>query len=332
MRNSQEFLPTDATRFFTEKSSKNCNHGIITPVIKMQTTRLFEIIYTLLNKKCVTARELAEQFGVSTRTIYRDIDILSLAGIPVYTEKGKGGGISLLPDFVLNKSILSEQEQNEILTALQGLSALNIVDAERVLQKLSTIFNKSLTPWLEVDFTDWSFSNGSTFYDFKRAILESRIVKFDYYSTYGEKTSRTVEPIQLWFKLRAWYIKGYCLDKKDIRLFKLTRVRNQTVTDEHFSKRDLLGIIPNDNERNQRRPDIKLKLKIAKEMTYRVYDDFEQAEPQPDGSHIVSVTWPEDEWLYGFILAFGEYAEVLEPEHMKAIIKEKAQKISGKYL
>ena len=183
----------------------------------MQMNRQFEIIYLLLNKKSTTAKELAEHIGVSQRTIYRDIDTLSLAGIPIYTEKGKGGGISLLPDYVLNKSILSEQEQNEILSALQGLSSVKTAETDQVLKKLSTIFNKNTVRWLEVDFTDWSFANGKAFYDFKTAILERRIAEFDYYSTYGEMTHRRVEPIQLWFKSRAWYIKCFCLLRQDIQ-------------------------------------------------------------------------------------------------------------------
>jgi len=298
----------------------------------MQTSRLFEIIYILMNKKTIPARELAEKFGVSTRTIYRDIDVLSLAGIPVYTEKGKGGGISILPDFVLNKSILSEQDQNEILYALQALSAVKSDEADRVLQKLSTIFNKSMIPWLEVDFTSWSFSSEDIFHGLKQAILENRTVLFNYYSTYGEETSRHVEPIQLWFKLRSWYIKGYCLDKQDMRVFKLTRMRNLEVTDKNFSKRDLSANPPDNDKPNHRRPEVNLVLKIAPEMTYRIYDDFGFGELQADGSHIVSVIWPEDEWLYGLILSFGEYVEVLAPEHIKEIIRDKSQKILNKYL
>ncbi|MCL1995850.1 MAG: YafY family transcriptional regulator [Defluviitaleaceae bacterium] len=297
----------------------------------MQITRLFEIIYILLNKETTTAKELAERFGVSTRTIYRDVDTLSLAGIPVYSERGKGGGISLLPDFVLNKSILSEQEQNEILSALLGLSAVKTVDTDRVLDKLSTVFNKTATPWLDVDFTEWSFTQESIFHDLKCAITESRITTFDYYSTYGNKTSRRVEPVQLWFKSKAWYIKAFCLEKQDVRLFKLTRIRDLSVTDEHFIKRDLVEDT-GDTHPNDHRADVTLKLKIAPEMTYRAFDDFEDAKPQPDGSHIVSVTWPEDEWLYGFILSFGEHVEVLEPAHIKDIIKAKAKNILSKYL
>ena len=118
-------------------------------VLTLQINRLLEIVYALLRQKTVTAKELAERFNVSQRTIYRDIDTLSLAGIPVYTEKGKNGGISLLPEFVLSKSFLSEQEQNEILSALQGLSNIKTAETNQVLQKLSSIFNKSAANWLE---------------------------------------------------------------------------------------------------------------------------------------------------------------------------------------
>ncbi len=300
----------------------------------MQINRLFEIIYLLLNKKSITAKELAEHFGVSQRTIYRDVDNLSLAGIPVYTEKGKGGGISLLPDFVLNKSILSEEEQNEILSALQGLSSVKSEETDQVLNKLSTIFNKNTVNWMEVDFSDWSFANGKAFYDFKTAILEHRIAEFDYFSTYGEKTHRRIEPIQLWFKSKSWYIKGFCLIRQDIRLFKLSRVRNLTITDERFVERDFLANVPNPIPESHQKPDVTLKLKIASEMTYRVYDEFDEnfTEKQSDGSFIVTVTWPEDDWVYGTILSYGEYIEVLEPEHIREIIKEKTLKTVKKYL
>jgi len=295
----------------------------------MQTNRLFEIIYILLDKKNVPAKELAEHFGTSTRTIYRDIDVLSTSGIPVYTERGRKGGISLLPGFVLNKSLLNEQDQNEILCALQGLSAVKTDETNRVLNKLSTIFNKSATPWLDVDFTDWSLSQESIFHDFKIGIVERRVVLFDYYSAFGEKTSRRAEPIQLWFKSKAWYVKCYCLAKQDVRVFKLTRVRDLQLTDEHFSPRDLPEIMDDEGE-----PDatIPMKLKIAPAMTHKVFDWFDHPEKQTDGSHIVSANWGEDEWVYGFILSFGEHVEVLEPQHLRAIIKEKAEKIVARNL
>ena len=303
-------------------------------MLAIQINRLFEIVYVLLAQKSVTAKELAERFEVSQRTIYRDVDTLSLAGIPVYTEKGKNGGISLLPEFVLSKSILSEQEQNEILSALHGLSNVKTSETNQVLKKLSTIFNKSAANWLEVDFSDWGYHNGGVFNDFKIAILERKVAEFDYYSTYGEKTHRCIEPIQLWFKSKSWYIKGFCLIRQDMRLFKLTRVKNLKLTDEHFAERDLLATPPVRTPSEYQKQDVRLKFRISPEMAYRVYDEYGEdiAEKQADGSFIVTVTWPEDEWVYGTILSYGEYIEVLEPEHIREIIKNKMLNGVKKYL
>jgi predicted DNA-binding transcriptional regulator YafY len=119
-----------------------------------------------------------------------------------------------------------------------------------------------------------------------------------------------------------------------VRIFKLTRVRNLTVTDEHFAERDLLQTPPNPGPESHQKRDVTIKLKIAPEMTYRVYDEFSEdcAERRPDGSFIVTVTWPEDEWVYGTILSYGEYAEVLEPEHLREIIKNKTLRTAKMYL
>jgi len=310
----------------------------------MQINRLLEIVYALLRQKTVTAKELAERFEVSQRTIYRDIDTLSLAGIPVYTEKGKGGGIGLLPEFVLDKSILSEQEQAEILIALQGLASTQIAEVSsppgaqpapgQVLKKLTSLFNKRSVNWLEVDFSGWGGPYGGDIFDgFKTAILDHRLVEFDYFSTYGEKTRRRAEPLQLWFKSRAWYVRAFCLLRQDVRLFKLTRVKNLTVTREVFAERNLLETCDTSAANQHDRTDVTLIIKIAPEMTYRVYDEFddEHIRKNDDGSFTVTVIWPEDDWVYGFILSFGEYVEVIEPEHVKKIIREKAARVAGKY-
>ena len=121
----------------------------------MQINRLFEIIYILLNKKLITATELAEHFEVSVRTIYRDIDTLSSAGIPIYAVQGKGGGISLLDDYILDKSLLSEKEQHEILYALHSLSGAKAPESDDVLERLNHLVNKNKTSWIEVDFSPW---------------------------------------------------------------------------------------------------------------------------------------------------------------------------------
>ncbi|MDR1703263.1 MAG: YafY family transcriptional regulator [Clostridiales bacterium] len=299
----------------------------------MQVNRLFEIIYILLSKKTVTARELAERFGCSTRTIYRDIDVLSLSGIPVYTEKGKSGGISLLPDYVLDKSVLDENEQAEILAALQGLITVRTDKTTNVLQKLSGIFNKHTVSWVEVDFSDWSYANGQDFNDFKTAILEKRVAEFDYYSSFGEKTFRRAEPLQLWFKDKAWYLKAYCLTRRDVRVFKLSRMRNIVISDERFIERDLLNSRAVNTNNARIEGEVSLTLKIAPEMAYRVLDEMGGCDVfrAEDGSFIVNAVWPEDEWVYGTILSFGDSLEVLAPERVRDIIREKAVNILKKY-
>lgn len=300
----------------------------------MQINRLLEIVYILLDKKTITARELSEHFEVSQRTIYRDIDTLSAAGIPIYTNKGKGGGISLLDNFVLNKSMLSEKEQVDILSSLQGLNALNVPDMEPVLKKLSIIFDKNNTSWIDVDFSHWGSNSveREKFNTLKTAILNRNILTFDYYSSYGEKTERTIEPVKLLFKGQGWYIYGFCSAKNDFRIFKVTRIKNLTISKETFTR-----VVPEDiwgNPKDHNNRMLKLVLKIESRMAYRIYDEFEEAyiSKNPDGSFTVTSTFPEDEWVYGYILSFGNYAEVLEPERVREIIKRKLEDSLRKYL
>ncbi|MCL2559043.1 MAG: YafY family transcriptional regulator [Turicibacter sp.] len=296
----------------------------------MKANRLFEIVYYLLNKKVVTADELAKRFEVSVRTIYRDIDAISLAGIPIYTEQGRTGGISLLPDFVMDKSILSEKEQHDVLANLQGLFQLS--SDETALQKLSATFNKTAINWLEVDFS-WNEDQKNYFRDLKAGILERRVIRFDYFSSHNEKTNRCVEPIQLWFKHRAWYLRGYCLMRQGVRLFKLIRMKDLKVTEQLFEERYRACDLKEVSSREDEEHDVRLRLKIAPEMAHRVLDefDFEEEVEEQNGYFIVSTTWKDNEILYGFILSFGEYIEVLAPSSVRALIKKRAQMVVDKY-
>lgn len=297
----------------------------------MQTTRLFEILYILLNKEHITAKELAARFEVSTRTIYRDIDAIGMAGVPIYTEKGKGGGIRLMSDFVINRSVLNDSEQQEVLASLQGLAQLNIVQTDTTLEKLSATFNKRATNWLEVDFSEWECDNTQLFATLKTAILERNIIEFNYLKSDGNTTHRQVEPVKLWFKSRAWYLKTFCLLRQSERIFKLTRIRNLMVTDRYFSERDI------QLEQEQVDPDFlapmtHFKLKIEPAAAYRVFDDFGKGQLQADGSYLVDVNWTGDEWLYGLILSYAENIEIIEPVHARERIRKKVEKINKKYL
>lgn len=290
--------------------------------------RLFEIVYLLLQKKKITAKELAEKFEVSTRTIYRDIETLSSANIPIYAMPGKDGGIGILEEFVLNKSILSEEEQNQILFALQSLEKMNVQTEKDILEKMSTIFHKKVTDWIKIDFSNWSPSKENTVQIIKYAILNKQLIEFTYYNSTGEQTKRVVEPLQIWFKDKFWYVISYCRLKKDYRFFKLTRIKEIKCLEEHFERE-----IPNQPELEKTFKNILLELEISKEMAFRVYDEFEMNEitKKADGNFIVKVEFPENEWVYSFILSFGEFIKVLSPKYAQNRVIEKLQKTLKNY-
>lgn len=296
----------------------------------MQMNRLFEIVYILLDKKTVTAKELAEYFGVSIRTIYRDIDLLSTAKIPIYTNQGKGGGISLLEDFVLNKSILSEEEQNQILYALQSIQKISPQNQQNILEKMSTIFQKNHTNWIEVDLSSWSsVKEEGSFGLIQKAVLERKVLKFIYYNTKGEESTRYVEPLQIYFKDKAWYVKAFARDKQDYRLFKIARMKKIEVLEETF-ERDLPEIL----EKEPPFSTVKLVLEISQKQAYRVYDEFEKEAiiKKPNGDFLIHVEFPENDWVYGYILSFGEDAEVIFPQYVRNTIRKKLRKNLRNYL
>ena len=293
--------------------------------------RLFEIVYILIQKKKVTAKELANRFEVSTRTIYRDIETLSRANIPIYAIKGKEGGIEILDEYVLNKMLLTEEEQKQILFALQGIKKVAGQNEKDILEKLSRLFNKKADDWIRIDFSNWGKDKEKEerFNKIKAAILNKNRIKFEYYNTNGEKSERIVEPLQIWFKDKSWYLIAFCKLKQDYRIFKIARIKEIEILEEHF-ERDLQQ---ESKKEKCKFKTITLKLEISKKMAYRVYDEFEDSEitKKDDGSFIINVEYPENEWVYGYILSFGEYLKVLSPERVKRTIKNKIEKILKNY-
>ena len=299
----------------------------------MQVNRLFEIIYILLEKKLVTAKELAERFEVSQRTIYRDIETLSTAGIPVYMSKGKGGGISILPEFILNKAVLTEEEKLEILSSIRAFNAIsfNAEEPEKVLRKLNNILGENDTDWIEVDFSHWGNAEKEkqTFNNLKSAILSKKIVSFDYMSGKGENINREVYPLKLYFKGQSWYMFGYCKIRDDYRFFKLRRIKDLCISKETFNLKAPVNIIKEDNIYEGEF--VTLKMRISSKMAYRVYDEFENFKKLQDGSFIAEIKYPKGQWIFSYISSFGEECEVLEPEEVRKEVKEKIKKMLFNY-
>jgi len=325
----------------------------------MQINRLFEIVYILLNKKTTTAKELAERFEVSTRTIYRDIETLSAAGIPIFTNKGKGGGISLMEGFVLNKSILSEKEQNEVLMSLQSLAAVEYSEIDPLLDKLSTFFKKTSTSWIDIDFSRWNNDSAERekFDVLKTAIFNGLYVNFEYYSSNGEKTERTAAPVKLVFRGQSWYMYGFCQSKEDYRFFKISRMKCLEKTELKFLKtvepefadkeglkvankekiksgKNVEGQIDISDEWTTDEKKTEFLLRIDGKLAYRVFDEFDEREIErkADGSFLVRAWLPENEWVYGYIMSFGDQIEILEPLKARKRIREKYQAGLSKYI
>lgn len=298
----------------------------------MKIDRLFSIVQILINKKMVTAGELAEHFNVSVRTIYRDIDILSANGIPVYCSQGKGGGISILDNYVIDKAMLSDDEQKQVLLSLQSVNATGQIDVGDSLIKLRNVFKKNNTDWIEIDFSNWEQSDNEKeiFESIKYSIINCRVIECSYFNTKGEISKRKIEPYKLVFKGYQWYVYGFCLMRNDFRFFKLTRIDDLTVLDETFSRKE--GISVNTKYNIDTNEIVKVKLKINSRMAARVYDEFRKGKITFNGEFfIVEANIPKNEYLYTYFLAYGNDLEVIEPVEVRREMKILLEKIINKY-
>lgn len=289
----------------------------------MQDSRWFRIVYTLLDTGKCTASELAEKLEVSVRTIYRDLDALSAAGIPVYATQGMGGGVSLLPEYVLDNVLLSGEEKEKILMALQDLSVADETAGE-LLVKLGALFQTRAADWIEVDFSDWKKSarDQDVFNAIKTAIFKKVLVTFSYFGSSGGYTQRTVEPLKLVFKGKDWYLYGFCRLRKDFRFFKLTRIKGLAIGKETFM-RDVPTDLPVKAPLHAEDL-VAVSLKFTPEAAFRVYDEFTDAvTTDTQGNLYVSVTLPDHGVLFSYLLSFGDSVEVLEPASVREQVKEK---------
>lgn len=296
--------------------------------------RLLGIIYILLKKGTVTAGELAERFEVSTRTIYRDVENLSMAGIPVYTSKGKNGGISLTEQFVLDKLMVSDEEQQRILTALASLQETGASEEGEILKKLGDFFKAEPVNWVSIDFSDWSGRHKELFEQIRESILGRRVMEFDYYGRYGEMTKRTVEPVQLLFKDYTWYVRAYCRNRNAMRLFKVYRMKRVKVLEEIYEARDIPLQEPEDQMNTYTEAEMpEVVVWIDGREAYRVYDRFEEEEITrlPDGNFEVRVRYVLDDWVYGMILSFGPSARVIGPEFVREEIARRISEMKKLY-
>jgi predicted DNA-binding transcriptional regulator YafY len=311
--------------------------------------RLLSIIILLVNRRKVQAKELADLFEVSVRTIYRDIDVINQAGIPIVSYQGAGGGIGLSDGYRLDRSVLTNNELVEIVGALQSVSTIvPSRDSKLLLEKIRSIVPDAdaegfqlRTRRLIVDFSSWTRNAWveKKILLLKQATEEERETAIVYCDAQGRETERTVEPYALVLKQMSWYLYAYCLTREEFRLFKLFRIKEIAVREKRFVRREAeTELLPWNKEWTAPDKLAKLTLRFRRGVKHLAEEWFGvealAAEPGENGQeerYLVRAEFPEDRWLYGFILSFGPEVEVVEPLSVRRQVERLAAEIGQIY-
>ena len=307
----------------------------------MKIDRLVSMIMILLEKERVGARELADMFEVSIRTIYRDIDAINLAGVPVCSVPGVGGGFEIMPNYKIDKKVFSITDLTALLMGLASVS--NVVRGDELIHTLAKV--KSLVPadrakelerkvnQIDFDFNPWMGGNVQPYLeDIKAAIQGSRLLTFEYIAHHGVETSRTVEPYQLVLKSSQWYLHGYCHKRNHFRLFRLSRMSKLELCEETFTPRDHQK--PNLNfAEDLESMQTKIKIRIHQSVLDRVLDycTYDHFSPDGDAHYVVSFPFIENEYHYNILLGFGDKCECLEPLHVRTEMQRRIRGIAALY-
>lgn len=308
----------------------------------MKVDRLISIIMVLLDKKRISAQNLADMFEVSLRTIYRDIDAIDLAGIPIRSTSGVGGGFEIMPNYKLDKNVFSSSDLSTILTSLSSLSAMIQGDElKHTLAKIKTFIPPEKmndielkTNQIHIDLSTWMGSKKVQPYlsMIKSALEQNKLLVFNYSDRYGNKTARKIEPYQLVLKSNHWYCQGYCNSRKDYRLFRLSRMSDLQIIDQTFS--------PRDYEKPQldftdilQSLQTNITLRIHNSIMDNVLDYCDQENFFPEDNEYCIVKFPfiENDYYYNILLGFGCKCECIEPLHIRTEIKNKIHEIAKIY-
>ncbi len=308
----------------------------------MKVDRLVSIIMILLDKKRIGAQELANMFEVSPRTIYRDIDAINMAGIPVCSAPGVGGGFEIMQTYKIDRKVFSTADLSAIVMGLSSVS--NMIRGDELVNALAKV--KSFIPadrakdielkanQIYIDLSPWmGNANIQPYLEIiKTALQESKLLSFEYTDRYGNKTARTAEPYQLVLKSSHWYWQGFCYTRNDFRLFKLSRTSNLQIQEEFFTPRDyqkpqfdLTDVLETMRT--------KIKIRIHESVMDRVLDycTYEDFSPDGDEHYIISFPFIENEYYYNILFSFGNKCECLEPYHIRTEMKRRIHDIAAIY-
>ncbi|MCI7768655.1 MAG: YafY family transcriptional regulator [Oscillospiraceae bacterium] len=296
----------------------------------MKIDRLVGILSILLQKDKVTAEELADKFEVSTRTIFRDIETINLAGIPIFASRGSKGGISIMEGFRIDKTLLSVNDMRAIFSGLQSLDS--VCGTNRYIQLMNKLnVNGIYGDQMIIDLSMWDKSSISPKIELIRAAIDLReMISFTYYSP--ERTEeRKIEPYRLIFQWSSWYVWGFCEKRQNYRMFKLSRMTDLKNTHTSFEKRNIPEYTC--DKLRHTKGDFLAKVRFNKSVKWRIIDEFGTVLPRYDdeGNIYLDFSWMDKPSLFRYILTFGDDAEIISPESARKEFSELVKKISDKY-
>lgn len=305
----------------------------------MKIDRLIAMIMILLQNEIINAGALAKKLEVSTRTIYRDIDTLTMAGLPIFTIQGVAGGVGLMKSYKIDKKLFTPKDIQALRTSLKSYRQLyNHKEIVHALEKLSHIEQEGVRSEKESRFAiDLSLNQGnqslrSLLSSVETGINEERYLAFDYIDKEGNMTSRRIEPYQVVFKESSWYLQAFCTWKEDYRIFKLARISNLHVLPETFAPRDFSPLAM-DGSAWMSRERVPVTIRIALSIKDKVIERYgEENIIRVEGDSCLA-TFPiiNNEAGYDVLLRFGNKCEIIEPPDVRKAFQRYIRKILAKY-
>ncbi|MBR3804098.1 MAG: YafY family transcriptional regulator [Clostridia bacterium] len=307
----------------------------------MKYSLMLKILFLLLSRKKVSAKYISDRFEISVRTVYRYIDELSLAGVPIYNERGRNGGYSISDTYKLPANYLNEEEIENVINALSGINNdLRSNVLESAILKISAITkpvdNTSALSFgnLVIDGTAWGSSNNysETLKVIQKAIEENLLIQIEYLDRDGKTSNRIIEPHVLALKQGLWYAYSYCHERKDFRLFKIGRIHSLKITSENFIRRDISDM----NEvfskwYGETEEDIDLLVEKSAVDDVIEWLGVDKISSSPSGKITASTSLPINDYLTAKILSFGNKVKVLSPKKLKDAVLKTARSIEDLY-
>ena len=304
----------------------------------MKLARIISIIMLLLQHRKVTAARLAEMFEVNVRTIYRDVELINLAGIPITASRGVGGGIGIMEEYKVEKGLFTTADITSLLIAL-GSSPLSGEEVLATIAKIKGLIPKEQMRNIElkarqivVDHSPWHGRRlmPNSFARIKSALELNRLISFHYYDGNGRESHRITEPYQLMLKESHWYLLAYCTLRDDFRIFRVSRMSEIMMLEDTFTPKEF-EYDPNDSPET---PDEIIITLLVDESLRGLMADYcgrDNLKAGEDNKLQADFPFVESDFGYGLLLSFGNKCECLKPEKVRRELKKRSGELFKLY-